>query len=389
MSVTTANLVEQASEAFLRHFDYAPSHDFRAPGRVNLIGEHTDYNDGYVLPAAIDFGTVVVAAKRSDNLIRACAVNFNEEIVTLALDAPMVSVEPFNWSNYLRAVCQQLQNRGYRLVGMDIAIVGDVPYGAGLSSSAALEIVLIRTLLALSEAVIDPTEAALVGQQAENEFIGAQTGIMDQLISARGEADHALLIDCRQLTSTPVPLDPDFNILIFHSNVRRGLVDSEYNTRRLQCQAAAKIMQISHLRDADLALLDRFADQMDTITYRRARHVISENERTLLAASTLANRDWASLGELMQASHNSMRDDFEITVPAIDGLVALIQERLSPGMGGVRMTGGGFGGCVVALVHKSQTGQIIEHVADHYHAAFGLHETVYICQAVDGAFVAQ
>jgi len=382
------SLIEQASAAFLRHFNYAPSHDFGAPGRVNLIGEHTDYNDGYVLPAAINFGTVVVAAKRSDNRIRACAVNFNEDIVTLALDEPMVSVDPSDWTNYLRGVCQQLLNKGYPLVGMDIAIVGDVPYGAGLSSSAALEIVLIRTLLAMSNASIDPTEAALLGQKAENEFIGAQTGIMDQLIIARGQADHALLIDCRQLTSTPVPLDPDFKIVIFNSNVRRGLVDSEYNTRRQQCQTAAKTMQISHLRDADMALLERFAHRMDDTTYRRARHVITENERTLLAASTLASRDWATLGELMQASHNSMRDDFEITVPAIDGLVALIQDQLTPGMGGVRMTGGGFGGCVVALVHKSQTGQIIEHVANHYHAAFGLHETVYICQAVDGAFVA-
>jgi len=382
------SLIEQAAAAFLRHFQYAPSHDFSAPGRVNLIGEHTDYNDGYVLPAAINFGTVVVAAKRSDNRIRACAVNFNEDIVTLALDEPMVSVDPSNWTNYLRGVCQQLLNKGYPLVGMDIAIVGDVPYGAGLSSSAALEIVLIRTLLAMSNTTIDPTEAALLGQKAENEFIGAQTGIMDQLIIARGQEDHALLIDCRQLTSTPVPLDPDFKIVIFNSNVRRGLVDSEYNTRRQQCQAAANTMQISHLRDANLELLERFAHRMDATTYRRARHVISENERTLLAASSLASRDWATLGELMKASHNSMRDDFEITVPAIDGLVALIQAQLTPGMGGVRMTGGGFGGCVVALVHKSQTGQIIEHVANHYHAAFGLHETVYLCQAVDGAFVA-
>ncbi len=379
-------LLDQATQSFTAKFGYLPTNNYHAPGRVNLIGEHTDYNDGFVLPAAINFGTTVVAAKREDNIVRACAVNFEEQVVEIDLGQTIESSETSPWANYLRGVCYQLLKEGFPIAGADLCIVGDVPYGAGLSSSAALEVVLIRTLLDLCDSTIDPTFAAQLGQKTENEFIGAQTGIMDQLIIARAKQDHAVLIDCRELTAKPVPLDPVFKIVIFNSNVRRGLVDSEYNTRRNQCQEAADAMGISHLRDADMDMLEAHKNTISEVTYRRARHVITENERTLNAAAALQAKDWATLGRLMTESHTSMKDDFEITVPAIDGLVSLIQEQLSEGEGGARMTGGGFGGCVVSLVHEDLVDKVIQHVADNYQAKFDLSETVYICKAVNGAF---
>ncbi|TCS42095.1 galactokinase [Reinekea marinisedimentorum] len=385
MSGQEKTLQQQATESFTSHFGYPPSHSFHAPGRVNLIGEHTDYNDGFVLPAAIDFGTTVVASQRSDSKIRACAVNFDQQIAQFDLNEEITHSDD-GWSNYLRGVADQLLKAGFKLAGADLAIVGDVPYGAGLSSSAALEVVLIRALLELCDSSIDPTQAALLGQKTENEFIGAQTGIMDQLIIAHGKKDHAVLIDCRSLTTQPVPLDADFKIVIFHSNVKRGLVDSEYNTRRLSCQAAADKLAISHLRDATMDMLDNIKGEIDEVIYRRARHVITENERTLEAADALKARDWQTLGRLMAESHTSMKDDFEITVPPIDGLVSLIQEKIGRHGGGARMTGGGFGGCVVSLVHNSQVDEVIAHVKANYQAKFGIKETVYICQAVDGAF---
>jgi galactokinase len=379
-------LRHQATESFFDKFGYQPSHHFHAPGRVNLIGEHTDYNDGFVLPAAINFGTSVVASNRNDTIIRACAVNFEQQITEFDLSAPIQPCEQYGWSNYLRGVCFQLIKAGYKIAGADLAIAGDVPYGAGLSSSAALEVVLIRTLLELRGNRIDPTQAALLGQKTENEFIGAQTGIMDQLIIAHGKKDHAVLIDCRNLTTRPVPLSADYKIVIFHSNVRRGLVDSQYNIRRQSCQIAADTLGVSHLRDADMTMLENLKSTLDDVTYRRARHVITENQRTTEAAEALQNRDWRALGQLMAESHTSMKDDFEITVPAIDGLVSLIQAKLNHLGGGARMTGGGFGGCVVSLIHASQVQDVIKHVNTHYQDRFGIKETVYICQAVDGAF---
>lgn len=383
------SLIEQARETFIRQFGYDASHTFHAPGRVNLIGEHTDYNDGYVLPAAINFGTVVAASPRTDSQIRICAVNFNEQIAQFSLDQPIEKSETATWSNYVRAVADTLLRDSHSLGGVDLTVAGDVPYGAGLSSSAALEIVLTRMFADLNQLTISAEQAAKYGQQAENNFIGAQTGIMDQLISGLGQKDQALLIDCRTLASRPVPLDSDYRIVIFNSNVKRGLVDSEYNMRRQQCQQAAEILDVPALRDASLTDLEAARNRMDDVTYRRARHVITENVRTLKAADALRDRDWPTLGRLMHESHESMKLDFEITVPPIDGLVDLIRETIADRTGGVRMTGGGFGGCVVSLVHSDDVDDVIQHVADHYEETYGLKESVYICQAVDGAFVAK
>ena len=383
------SLKEQASQAFVTHFGYQPTSNFHAPGRVNLIGEHTDYNDGFVLPAAINFGTCVAATKREDNMVRVCAVNFEHAITEFTLDGPIPKCEQHPWSNYIRGVCTVLLQAGYQLTGVDMTIVGNVPYGAGLSSSAALEIVTIRTLLTLADEQIAPTTAALLGQKTENEYIGAQTGIMDQLISASGEHNHALLIDCRDLSTRSVAMDPTYKIVIFNSNVKRGLVDSEYNTRRRQCQAAAKILKVDALRDATMEMLIDAKAQFDATTYARAHHIISENKRTLEAAEALESRDWVTMGKLMAQSHQSMKEDFEITVPAIDGLVEMIAEKLPEGLGGARMTGGGFGGCVVSLIPEQKVDEIVKHIEQNYEKRFGIKETVYICEAVDGAFVAQ
>jgi galactokinase len=383
------SLKEQASKAFFTQFGYEPSNTFHAPGRVNLIGEHTDYNDGFVLPAAINFGTCISATKRDDHLVRVCAVNFEYAITEFSLAGPIPKSHEHPWSNYIRGVCTVLIQAGYKLTGVDMTIVGNVPYGAGLSSSAALEIVAIRTLLTLADERIDPTAAALLGQKTENEYIGAQTGIMDQLISASGEHNHALLIDCRDLSTRSVAMDPTYKIVIFNSNVKRGLVDSEYNTRRIQCQTAAEILKVEALRDATMEMLTEAKTQFDSTTFARARHVISENRRTLEAAEALESRDWTTMGELMAQSHQSMKDDFEITVPAIDGLVELITEKLPDRLGGARMTGGGFGGCVVSLIPEEKVDEIVQHIEQNYEKQFGIKESVYICEAVDGAFVAQ
>lgn len=380
------SLKQQTTAAFRSAFQYDASHFFHAPGRVNLIGEHTDYNDGFVLPAAINFGTSVSISPRTDSTVRVCAVNFDHQISEFHLGNSIDKSISAPWSNYVRGVCQELSAAGFSLTGADIAIAGDVPYGAGLSSSAALEVVIARAMVAVSKGRIEPQQAALLGQAAENNYIGANTGIMDQLIIAQAIANHALLIDCRDLSSKPVPLPQAMRIVIFNSNVKRGLVDSEYNQRRAQCQNAADALGVTHLRDASLSMLERSKSTMNTETYRRAHHVISENDRTLEAAQALEEQDWFKLSNLMAQSHQSMRDDFEITVPPIDGIVELVHDCVG-NSGGVRMTGGGFGGCVVSLLPADSVKETIQWVNKHYFDRFGIQETVYICDAVDGAFV--
>lgn len=379
------DLYTTAREAFERLYGTAANHHFQAPGRVNLIGEHTDYNDGFVLPAAIDYHTCIVGNPREDRVVNLVALDLNEARSSFHLDAPIEHDPAAPWSDYLRGVCDVLRKAGYRLCGADLLITGNVPQGAGLSSSASLEVVTARAMTQLAGETLSGTQAALFSQQAENQFVGCQCGIMDQLISARGQQGHAALIDCRSLTTQPVSMPPDAAIVIINSNVKRGLVDSEYNQRRLQCEAAARHLQVPALRDATLAQLEQAKDGMDPVTYRRARHIITENERTLAAADALAQSDWPRISELMAASHASMRDDFEITVPPIDGLVAMVADLIGD-QGGVRMTGGGFGGCVVSLVHEHQVGAVIERVNQRYEAEFGIKPTVYVCHPVDGAY---
>lgn len=379
------DLYTTARQAFERLYGTAAQYQFQAPGRVNLIGEHTDYNDGFVLPAAIDYQTVIVGNPRTDRVVNLIALDLNEARSSFALDEPIEHDPQALWSDYLRGVCNVLRKAGYQLSGADLLITGNVPQGAGLSSSASLEVVTARAMTQLAGESLSGTQAALFSQQAENQFVGIQCGIMDQLISARGQQGHAALIDCRSLTTQSVPMPPDAAIVIINSNVKRGLVDSEYNQRRLQCEAAARHLRVPALRDATLEQLEQARAGMDPVTYRRARHIITENARTLAAAEALANADWPRISELMAASHASMRDDFEITVVPIDGLVAMIADLLGD-QGGVRMTGGGFGGCVVSLVPEHRVEAVIERVNQRYEAEFGIKPTVYVCHPVDGAY---
>jgi len=377
----------RVADAFRRRNGRAPELVARAPGRVNLIGEHTDYNDGFVLPCAIDFDTAIAAARRDDREVRVVACDYGEATDGFGLDAPIGHRNDAPWPNYVRGVVQRLLARGIALQGADLVVSGNVPQGAGLSSSASLEVCVCQAfkgLQRLDDRTLDPTTMALVSQEAENRFVGMNCGIMDQLISARGEAGCALLIDCRSLQARPVPLPAGIAVMIVHSNVQRGLVDSEYNTRRAQCEAAARHYGVPALRDVDLDRLEAGRRGLDEVCYRRARHIVTENRRTLDAADALAAGDLPRLGRLMAESHASMRDDFEITVPPIDRLAAILQQAIGDA-GGARMTGGGFGGCCVALLPLECVEATRAAVAQGYRAPNGQPATVYVCRASAGA----
>ena len=332
----------QLAATFEVTFGGAPAVNIQAPGRVNLIGEHTDYNDGFVFPAAINFGTWIAASPRDDRMIEVIALDYDNERTAFSLD-DIEHVSTATWSNYVRGVCQVLLERFPDLQGANIAVTGNVPQGAGLSSSASFEVALVKMFSTLYELNLTGVEAALLGQKAENVFVGCSCGIMDQLISAMGRQGQAMLLDCRSLEFQHTSLPDTHAIVIINSNVKRGLVDSEYNLRRQQCEEAASIMGVAALRDADLALLARHQSSMSDPVYRRARHIITENQRTIDMYNALRAGNIAEVSTLMAQSHVSMRDDFEITVPPIDYLVEIIDEVIRAS-GVVRMTGGGFGG---------------------------------------------
>lgn len=369
---------------FHERFGYAPTLQVQAPGRVNLIGEHTDYNDGFVLPCAIDYHTVIGVAARADHRVRVVAVNMDGQQDEFDLSAPIVAHQEYLWPNYIRGVVKYLLARGLPLSGIDMVIAGNMPTGAGLSSSASLEVAVGQAFKALCQLPVSQLELALNGQQAENLFVGCNCGIMDQFISAQGEAGHALLIDCRSLQGRAVAMPAGLDVLIVNSNVQRGLVDSAYNERRAQCEAAARHFGVKALRDVTLADFLARGAELPVTTARRARHVITENQRTLDAAHALEQGDIPRLSALMAQSHASMRDDFDITVPPIDTLVALIHEQIGD-RGGVRMTGGGFGGCVVALVPTGLTAEVCARVDREYPTRTGLQPTCYVCQPSSGA----
>lgn len=377
--------VRQATdEMFHERFGYTPTLQVQAPGRVNLIGEHTDYNDGFVLPCAIDYHTVISAAARQDSRVRVVAVNMAGQQDEFDLAAPIVPHDELLWPNYIRGVVKYLLARGQRLTGIDMVIAGNVPTGAGLSSSASLEVAVGQAFKELCQLPVSQLELARNGQQAENQFVGCNCGIMDQFISAQGEVGHALLIDCRSLQGRAVAMPAGLDVLIVNSNVQRGLVDSAYNERRAQCEAAARHFGVKALRDVTLDDFTARGAGLPAVTARRARHIITENQRTLDAAQALAQGDIQRLSTLMAQSHASMRDDFEITVPPIDTLVALIAEYMGE-RGGVRMTGGGFGGCVVALLPAALTAEVCALVEREYPARTGLQPTCYVCQPSSGA----
>lgn len=380
-------LSAKVDAAFREHFGAAPDLIARAPGRVNLIGEHTDYNDGFVLPAAIGCETVIAARARQDGMVNLVAADFGNAVSSFDLDQPVTPDPAQPWSDYMRGMLVAMQAKGVVLRGADMVITGSIPKGSGLSSSASLSVATgfaMEQLFALGK--FDATQIALLAQQAECYFVGMRCGIMDQLISARGEAGHALLIDCRSLACRPVVVPPDLAILIVHSGVVRGLVDGAYNERRAQCEAVAAHMGVAALRDISLAQLEDARGALDPVAYARARHVVTENERTVAAADAMQVGDIVTLGQLMAASHESMKSDFEITVPAIDLLASELQQAIGP-KGGARMTGGGFGGAVVALLERQEVDRVVDHIEKRYRTPDGGKPLVMVETASAGASI--
>ncbi|KAA5966978.1 galactokinase [Pantoea sp. M_9] len=378
------SLKSTTRQLFADTFGYAATHTIQAPGRVNLIGEHTDYNDGFVLPCAIDYQTVIACARRDDRQVRVIAMDYDNQQDSFSLDAPIEPVKEPMWANYVRGVVKHLQQRDAGIGGVDMVISGNVPQGAGLSSSASLEVAVGTVFRELWQLDLDGAAIAVNGQEAENQFVGCNCGIMDQLISALGKQDHAMLLDCRTLATRAVPMPDNVAVVIINSNFRRSLVGSEYNTRREQCETGARFFNKPALRDVTLEEFEAREHELDKLVAKRVRHVITENARTLEAADALSQGDLERMGELMAASHASMRDDFEITVPAIDQLVAIVKQEVGP-HGGVRMTGGGFGGCIVALMPAERVEQVRAAVAEKYEAQTGIKETFYVCKASEGA----
>jgi galactokinase len=386
MKDTDASLRLRAT--FQQTFGEAPDVIARAPGRVNLIGEHTDYNDGFVLPVAIDREVRVAMKRRPDRRVRLVAANFGRRSEFSVDDIEHDPSE--RWSHYERGVALMLKRRGYELGGFDAVLEGDVPPGAGLSSSAAVEVATGTALRALFDLDIDPVQLALLGQEAENEFVGVSCGIMDQFISALGKRDRALFLDCRSLETQHVPIEGDVQIVVSDTSVKRGLVDSAYNQRRSECSEAtaffaARFPEVRALRDVTPERFARFEGDLPQTVCKRARHVVSENERVLASVRALTGGDLEAFGHLMYASHASLRDDYEVTIPQLDALVEIASAV--PGVLGARMTGAGFGGCTVSLVRDVSVNPFRETVHEQYRAKTGLTPKIHVCRVADGASV--
>lgn len=377
--------VQKSQHIFTQKYNKQPELTVYAPGRVNIIGEHTDYNDGFVMPCAINYGTAIAGAKRTDHIWNVYAADLDLED-TFSLDEDFPQSEQ-KWANYVRGVVKFIQERCPQFKqGADLVISGNVPHSSGLSSSAALEVAMGKFCQQLSDLPLTHTEIALIGQKAENKFVGANCGNMDQLISALGQKDHLLMIDCRSLETQPTPVPKDVAVIIVNSNVPHDLVTGEYNTRRWQCEKAAEFFGVKALRDVSVEEFQKREAELtalNALVAKRARHVVTENQRVLDAVEALKHNDLTKLGELMGQSHESMRDDFEITVPQIDYLVELAQLVIGK-TGGARMTGGGFGGCIVALAPHDKVEAVRKIIADNYEKQTGLKEDFYVCTASQG-----
>ena len=350
---TTAR--ERAIVAYRERYGRDPEFIASAPGRVNLIGEHTDYNDGFVLPMGLPFATAIAAGARDDRHVEVASEGYG--VSQFDLDAS--PLDTMGWGRYLHGIAHFLDaTQGLRATGFNGTLATDIPTGASLSTSAALEMATGLLLGAMADTEIDRTKLALLGQRVENELFDLPTGIMDQLASAAAIDGHASLIDCRDLSITPVPLPPDTAIVVMDTGTRRELVESEYADRQATCRAVTARLGIDALRDADMDMVATLAD--DDIAHRRARHVVGENQRTLDAAEAMRAGDSEWLGQLMSASHVSLSRDYEVSGPALDRIVEVAQS--TDGCLGARMTGGGFAGCAVALVTESAAESFVDAV---------------------------
>lgn len=376
------NNKSQAMDFFQSKYGEAPTFLIRAPGRVNLIGEHTDYNDGFVLPLAINRALWTALKPRHDKVVSIYSMN-TKETIRFGLDA--FDHTSSGWGEYVKGVAWALQNDGYSLHGWEGIVMGNIPIGAGLSSSAALELSTIKAFSLVSQFDWDPVKMAQLSQVAENNWVGVNCGIMDQITSAMGKEGHALLIDCRSLEIEYVPLPPNTVIVIMDTSTRRELVDSFYNERRRQCELAAKQFGVRALRDITLDEFTNLEMDLDPVTRKRARHVVTENDRVLKSGEAMKLGDAKGLGELMYASHISLRDDFEVSSKELDIMVEIAQAEA--GCFGARMTGAGFGGSAVALIHKQDQDEFISIIKKGYKETTGLNANVYLSSASNGVSV--
>jgi galactokinase len=359
---------------------------YQAPGRVNLIGEHTDYNDGFVMPAAIGFYTWAAVSPRADRNLVMRSENLNEQVEISLDDLPPQGKH--HWADYVVGVAKMLESSGRKIPGANLLIDGNVPQGAGLSSSASLEVAVASALLDLTGGEADAKELALLCQRAENEYVGARCGIMDQFIAAHGRRGKALMLDCRSLEYRLLPLPEEARLVICNTMVRHSVATGEYNQRRAECEQGVQILAhhrpgVKALRDVSLADLEEFRNELPPKVFSRCRHVISENARVLDAASALERGDLEEIRTLMQESHRSLQHDFEVTCTELDAMVHVAGQV--KGVYGARMTGGGFGGCTVNLVATECVEGFRAHVSEAYEQLTKIVPEIYVCSAADGA----
>jgi galactokinase len=386
--VTSSSLVLQEARILQDQFKQLYGQNARvycAPGRVNLIGEHTDYNDGFVMPVAMDMYTWVAAAPREDNQVYVYSRNLSEHAEMDLQDTNLCV--PGHWSAYILGVAASLRLAGQEIRGANLLVEGKVPMGAGLSSSASVEVAAGYALLAASRLSVGPLELAKICQRAENEFVGARCGIMDQMIACCGRANYALMLDCRSLEFQLLPLFLDAQFVVCNSMVKHDHAANGYNARRADCETAKRILsgeipRVRALRDVTLMDLERFSQSLPEVVYRRARHVVCENARVIAARSALERGDPELFGRLMRESHRSLRDDYEVSCPEVDTLVELTCEQ--DGVYGSRITGGGFGGCTISLVQRSRVEEFGRSLAQRYQQATGTKPDIYVFQASDG-----
>jgi galactokinase len=381
--------VEKQSSALTEKFKKLYGHDpllVQAPGRVNLIGEHTDYNEGFVFPAAIEFQTQIAIAKRPDRRMVVESENYAERV---EFNLEQLPKSPRgHWSDYVVGVAGLLARKLGGLPGANLLLRGDVPQGAGLSSSASLEVAVCKAFLELTGKSLDGVTVALLSQQAENEFVGARCGIMDQFISVHGKKNHALRLDCRTLEYRLLPMPADVRLVICNTMVRHSLAAGEYNERRAECETAARFFAervpgVKTLRDVTLEDFETYGGQMPEVIRKRCHHILTENLRVLQAAEALQAGDLKLFGRLMASSHVSLRVDFEVSCEELDLMVELAGQN--PGVFGARMTGGGFGGCTINLVQERHVESFKKDVATGYEKATGRAPEIYVSSAADGA----
>ncbi len=378
---------ETITPYFEEYFGHKPTVIAASPGRVNLIGEHTDYNNGFVLPMALNNINVVAVAPSPTGRHRWIGA-LGDSIVEIDPAEVTKPGEPF-WSNYVRGVICMLERRGIKVPAVDMLIDSNVPRGGGLSSSAAFEVSACTALAALCGADVTPTERALIGQATEHEFVNVPCGIMDQFISANGRKDHALMLDCKDLSYKLIPMtDPAVSVLVIDSAVKHSLADGGYAARRKNCEDACAILGVPSLREATLAMLEEKREELGDLCYRRARHVIGENLRVEAFAKAVQSADWDAAGVAMRSSHASLKDDFEVSCGEVDTLVSLADTIPSASsVYGARMTGGGFGGCIVALVKSADVEKVAAEMLEGYRNALGIETTYLVTRPGEGARV--